>query len=525
MGCQIAREFTPLKGYASGLSIEKDETFQQMVRLAELKTHGIRYLFIYDVSRFGRIPPKSKFYWEEHLKRSGVQVVYAAEHFQNDGSLGDEIHQFVSHSEAHQYSMRLRTSTMRGCRSHANLGRSCGGRAPFGYARLLLDQQGNPVKVLKDGEHKADKLQHVVWTPGAPEEVELVRHMFEAYAKGNSLNFIVDEFNRQGTPSHWGGKWNKTSVRSIIKNPVYTGVRIYFKHNYHDRSPNPRVSVRPKEEWIVKESAHPPLVSKELFDKAQARFPTKTRRDARTYSSQHLLTGVVNCTHCNSRYCGQFKHHEGKKVPYYVCGAYHAKGKHVCPSFSIPASILEGFALKQIQEKVSKIRFSDKVRGTLAGMLEGLTDVENRTRVDNLAKSIGDKKKEIHNIVEAIKVSGGSPALLTELERLEKHKNQLEVQHDSLKMELSGVVLDVNSSINEMMGYLEDTPKIMARGTMAEKKSVIRSLIHHVEIRAKDLQARFYFYKLPYLQSKIADTLMVTGDPATFQTDGCGGWI
>src|SRR5579872_4355179 len=67
-GWQIVREFEPREGYASGLTIDRDAVFMEMTHLAEREDHGVHYLVVYDVSRFGRLAPESKIYWEQHFK-------------------------------------------------------------------------------------------------------------------------------------------------------------------------------------------------------------------------------------------------------------------------------------------------------------------------------------------------------------------------------------------------------------------------------------------------------------------------
>src|SRR5262245_39343670 len=91
-GWAIVREFVPGKGFASGLSIERDTTLQEMVRVAELRSHGARFLIVYDVSRFGRLASDEKIYWEQRFKKhGGVQIVYVHGDFKNDGSLSDTL--------------------------------------------------------------------------------------------------------------------------------------------------------------------------------------------------------------------------------------------------------------------------------------------------------------------------------------------------------------------------------------------------------------------------------------------------
>src|SRR5260370_25286429 len=68
-GWKIVREFVPARGYASGMSIDRDATFFEMIAFAEQGRHNNRYLLVYDVSRFGRLPAKLKIYYEQHFLR------------------------------------------------------------------------------------------------------------------------------------------------------------------------------------------------------------------------------------------------------------------------------------------------------------------------------------------------------------------------------------------------------------------------------------------------------------------------
>jgi DNA invertase Pin-like site-specific DNA recombinase len=71
-GWEIVREFEATKGFGSGLTIDRDLAFQEMVHLAEQGGHGVRYLVVYDVSRFGRLQQEDKIYWERRLKKQGA---------------------------------------------------------------------------------------------------------------------------------------------------------------------------------------------------------------------------------------------------------------------------------------------------------------------------------------------------------------------------------------------------------------------------------------------------------------------
>jgi hypothetical protein len=55
------------------------------------------------------------------------------------------------------------------------------------------------------------------------------------------------------------------------------------------------VRLRAKEDWVVSEQAHAPLVSDETFERSQARFTERPRRQASNGSRTYLFAGMVRC--------------------------------------------------------------------------------------------------------------------------------------------------------------------------------------------------------------------------------------
>jgi len=323
-GWEIVREFVPAKGYASGLTIERDATFQEMVRLAEVRGHGVQYLIVYDVSRFGRLITDAKIYWEQRFKKhGGIQIVYARGDFKNDGSLGDTLLKVVKHAEAHEYSVKLSEVTLRGAKSHAALGHSAGGAAPFGYDRLEIDPAGNPVRVMnRSKDWKSNKMHRVIWTP-SPTSAPFVRWIFETYEKGTGLNLIVQRLNEQKTPAPRGRHWSKTMVHYLLRNRAYIGERIYNRRSYKAYRRGEKTSLaNPKDAWVVKENAHEPLIGRDLFERVEAARKTKVITMGRTFHRPYLLTGIALCANCGYRMIGHPSQGNGHTYLAYTCSGY-----------------------------------------------------------------------------------------------------------------------------------------------------------------------------------------------------------
>lgn len=547
-GCVISLEFQSDVGFSSGLSIEHDREFLRMVRVAEGRKHGVRYLFIHDVSRFGRIRAPSKIFWEERLRRAGIRIIYVEEKFGDDDSFGTQLHRFVSHDKAHEYSMRLRADTIRGSKSHAALGHSNGGGPAYGYDRLLVDAEGKVLQVMKPGQRKAQKTDRIIRTPGAPEKRETVLWMFQSRDSGNGLISIAAELNRRKVPSPRGKTWGKGTVREILLNTVYIGTHTYNKHDYHDRSEideMPRRQIRKREEWVVKENAHPPLVPRDLFDRVQNTFRTYKPRDGRRYDSPHILSTLIDCAHCGRRYCGQYHHHKGKKSRYYECGSYNAKGTAVCQSYAIKADVLEDFAWAEVAKRMAARPSRQALREKLSAMVTALRGGGAEDRLEQLSAVVASLEVKISNIIAAMAERPDSPALGTALDALELEKRRIERDLAQVRAQLPDESFDIERAVDEMLESLDHVSKLLETGTVSEKKAILRTFIDRVTIHRDESEARFHFLKLPGLpidfsglavREEVPTQLLPSTEggkriagpqgPANVPNQiGCGGWI
>ena len=100
-----------------------------------------------------------------------------------------------------------------------------------------------------------------------PDEARIVRLIFEEYIKGDvSTLKIAKKLNSMGIPSPNGGEWLCSQISYIIKNEKYYGDMILQKTfveggvKYANRGERIRYYV---------ENSHEPIISKEIWDKAQ----------------------------------------------------------------------------------------------------------------------------------------------------------------------------------------------------------------------------------------------------------------
>ncbi|PWU05835.1 MAG: hypothetical protein C5B51_13635 [Terriglobia bacterium] len=505
---QIVREFEPHLGYGSGLTIDRDPAFVEMVRVAEHEEHGVSYLIVYDVSRFGRLQPEDKIYWERRFKKQGgIQIVYVKDDFRNDGSIGDILTKVVKHSEAHQYSLKLSEVTLRGAKSHAALGHSAGGASPFGYARLEIDAAGQSVRVMhRSSDWKSNKLNRVIWSPSLS-EAPVVRWVFETYEKGMGLNLIVQQLNTQKIPPPRSQYWSKTMVHYMLRNRAYIGARIYNRRSYkaYRRGEKAKLANAP-EAWVVKEDAHEPIVDRGLFERVQAMLKSRVITMGRTFHRPYLLTGLARCANCGYRMIGHPSNGSGHKYLMYTCSGYLRIGKSVCRSVHISTESLEKEVLQSIREHLSSPTWKDQVYETLQGMVNEEFGNCAQDRADESKQQLQEVHRQIAHIVEAIKTSG----------RFSEAMNQtladLETRRDAIRISLADAERRVNQRIGaetlaeKIMAYFGDFDRIFHEGlNIEERKELLRCYVHQINIRHSptEVTAEIWLYKVPIPSKKM----------------------
>lgn len=99
----------------SGLSIEGRSALSQLIADVETGKAPFEVVLVYDVSRWGRFQDADESaYYEYVCKRAGVQVVYCAEQFENDGSPVSTIVKGVKRAMAGEYSRELSAKVFAG---------------------------------------------------------------------------------------------------------------------------------------------------------------------------------------------------------------------------------------------------------------------------------------------------------------------------------------------------------------------------------------------------------------------------
>ena len=303
----------------TGRTFER-EAFQRM--LADVDAGKINCIMVKDLSRLGRNTIDTGYYIEKYFPLHRVRFIAVNDQFDSEDSENSGNHlivplkNMINEAYAADISKKVRAQQNQAMRD----GEFVGARPPYGYRkdpdnchRLLVNEDTAPI----------------------------VRQIFQWTVDGVALNVIVKRLNEQGvmTPGYYlasiglitskklmgSGKWQTWTVGKILADEVYTGDMVQGKHTNVGHK---QVVTKPVD-WIVVRNTHEPLVSREVFAKAQAvreQMASKYTRTMKVPYSENILRGRVFCAHCGKNLHRQRSH--GRY--FYRCISNDRMGEGAC---------------------------------------------------------------------------------------------------------------------------------------------------------------------------------------------------
>lgn len=252
----------------SGLRINNRDGLRELIEDVQAHTTDFDSVLVYDVSRWGRFQDVDEgAYYEYICRQAGIQVLYCAEQFENDGSALASMLKGMKRTMAAEYSRELSAKVFAAQRRFAAQGYKMGGFAGYGLRRMSYNREGKQKRVLVSGERKAAVTDRVRYCWGPPHEVETVRRMYSWYVDDLlSDTGIAKLLNQKKVRTECGRLWNPWLVKGILTNEKYMGKVIFNRGSSKlkgARVPNSR------QDWICVDDALAPIISPTLFQRAK----------------------------------------------------------------------------------------------------------------------------------------------------------------------------------------------------------------------------------------------------------------
>ncbi len=196
-------------------------------------------------------------------------------------------------------------------------------------------------------------------------EAKVVRMVFEIYTQQRlSIHAIARLLIERRIATRTGnGRWERSTVWGMLRNPAYRGTACYGKTEQRprqrvtrplrQRKALPSAAVggheRPRAEWI--EVPVPALVSEEMFALAQEQLEKNKRHAPRRTVEPTLLQGMLVCEQCGYGLYRTSTHTWKHKLSYYRCigsDGYRRLNGPVCTNRPIRQDYLDQFVWSEI---------------------------------------------------------------------------------------------------------------------------------------------------------------------------------
>ena len=322
-----------------------------------------------DLSRLGRDMREASYYAEQFFPEHGIQYIAIADNFdtEHDNIMAPFL--FAMNEVYLRDGSRKVKDVLRNKRES---GQYCA-CPPYGYRKDREDKHR-----LAPDEMTAPVVERIFRRAAAGDSSRKIALDLNADGIIPPLKYRVlyrDEFSEEGA-SHASDTWNYTTVKRILKNPVYLGHTLLGKCKKVSVKSKKKVAV-PRDNWAVTEDTHPPLVDKVLFQRAQENLG-RGSRDYRAYDHvrKSIFGGVAVCAKCGHALCSCGTVYKGEREKYWYLSCTHQRQDIANPCQGV------------------RIRYADLVelvRRDLNSLL-ALSDEEVETLVQEAVRRMGSEE-------------------------------------------------------------------------------------------------------------------------------------
>ena len=401
--------------------------------LKAAKDRSFDIVLVDDLSRLAR----SSAQIDTHIKRlafMNITLISVADNLDTSDEDSKIVYQ-IKGIFAEYFLDDLRKKTVRGQRGKVDRGFFIGEHTygyksiPFGDA--VTDKRGKP-------RYDGSKMHFV------PEEVAVIRRIFQMYDDGKSVTGIVKELNKDKTPTSKNMNWSPSTIHRFLRNEKYVGHWLWGKMQ-NNRDPDTGIIRQTKRAEPLSDKTLEDLriIPQDQWNRVQTRlkeveknWPTKNGETGFTKNQdsyaktnpKELLSRAMVCSVCGGA-IAKVSGKGGKKEGYYGC-MKAARG--ACSNkLMVRKTVAETIILAEI----SKIIDNPKALQYILKNVKQLVAEMCATVPEELQL----KKAEVANLEKAVQrlvkfiieedMEGGSKAIATKLQeteqRLAKVENEL----------------------------------------------------------------------------------------------------
>ncbi len=349
---ELTREYLEpgVSGYHKGLNDRK--VLQEVIQ--DVGEHRIDVLLVFMFDRIGRKDNETPFLLKR-IVECGVEVWSVCEGQQTFENASDNLMNIIRFWGANTESRKTAVRVDSGRNYATKMGRFTGGTVAYGY-RLeptgKLDRKNRMINAFVKDAFESGVVQDIY--------DRLIDDNMSLYEIAAYLNEDRQLRTRKGN------LWNPSTIRNMLKNPLYKGYMSYGKTRMKEVPGAPYKEVTKEafldvqrrqqavaaDQWILAQEANPDYVivsekrwqlAQEILERRCKKHTDTTRQIAdRTWKSTLLLTGLSECGYCHGKLSPAVSSQKTRKkdgsitvshTEFYKCNT-RGRDKRLCPAKS-----------------------------------------------------------------------------------------------------------------------------------------------------------------------------------------------
>lgn len=311
--------------------------------ILDIESKKVNLILTKDLSRLGRDYIQTGQYTEVYFPSKKVRYIAVNDGFDSEGQYTDiaPFKHVVNEMYARDTSKKIRSAFAAKMRNGCYIGNF----APYGYR--------------KDPNNK----NHLI-----PDDTsaEVVHSIYSLAAGGAKPAEIASCLNQKGilTPALYRcslhpqldacnytkrGEWTAGAVAKLLRNIVYLGhmaqaktTKVSFKSKTTLRNA--------REDWIIVENTHEPIISGELYAAVQKRMRSRICEKKGRFNN--IFSGIAKCADCGRNMSAVGTRRKDSPADL-ACGGYKLYGSRECSNHFIDYNVLYDIVLKAVREQAA----------------------------------------------------------------------------------------------------------------------------------------------------------------------------
>ncbi|WP_304944000.1 recombinase family protein [Vallitalea guaymasensis] len=283
------------KEIVSGETISSRPVIQQV--LSEVEQGIWSGVLVVEVERLARGDTIDQGIVAQSFKFSNTKIITPMKDYDPKNEFDEEYFEFGLFMSRREYKT-INRRLQRGRIESVKEGKYLGNKPPYGYKRKKLENDKGYTLEIYHEQAKAVKLIFNLYTKG------------ELHSDGTSdkfgLTLIANKLNELKIPPVKSKIWVESSIRDILKNPVYIGkIRWNSRPTVKKIVDGKIVKSRPrtkKDDWILVNGLHEPIIDNTTFELAQKRLSENSKAPIPSkYNIKNPLAGIAICGMCGRK--------------------------------------------------------------------------------------------------------------------------------------------------------------------------------------------------------------------------------